>query len=220
MPLAFFLLHLTMSAIIIIAVFVSFFSAPHAFVARLPQQQSTKKQRQQQHQQQHSEKAHTCTQAFFVVVCSLRWLKYFNARFSFIRRFMYYFCFGVGFGFSVFLVCMVLVRHYFFFCSFIVVVVFFSFSFFLNIVWFILLANQCKSFYYNVWLTFPVSVMNYYVVTCFFLLTICASRFCLFVCYYSVGIRWNDYIIVDLYASCVKTEKRFHIFRFFFFFSM
>lgn len=127
---------------------------------------------------------------------------------------MYYFCFGVGFGFSVFLVCMVLVlvRHIIFFSSFIVAVYFF----FINIVWFISLANQCKSFYYNVWLTFPVSVMNYYILTgFFFLLMIFVSLF-----YFLLfnGIHWNDYIKVDLYASRVKTEIQIHIFGFFFFF--
>lgn len=49
----------------------------------------------------------------------------------------------------------------------------------------------------------------------FFLLTIFVSLF-----YFLLfnGIRWNDYIKVDLYASRVKTEIQIHIFGFFFFF--
>lgn len=50
-------------------------------------------------------------------------------------------------------------------------------------IWFVSLANQCKSFHYNVWLTFPVLVMNYYI-------------------FFKNGIRWNDCYCWSLRFVC------------------
>lgn len=97
----------------------------------------------------------------------------------------------IHFGLAVFFSCV-----YFFFLVLVLVISFFFF--------FISLANQCKSFQYNVWLTFQCRW--WIIIVCMFFFKFYSFRH---------GIRWNIFLLVwSLRFVCYDWKESFAVFFF------